>query len=145
MDTSHSERILALVAREEPRLRALPAQETARRPAPGKWCRREILGHVIDSASNNHQRFVRAQLAAELSFPGYAQDDWVRTQAYETEPWDQLVTLWAAINRHLAHLVGAIPAVKLSTPCSIGGKPPVTLDALAADYIRHLEHHLGQI
>jgi hypothetical protein len=145
METTHSERILALVAREEPRLRAFPAQETARRPAPGKWCRREILGHVIDSASNNHQRFVRAQLAAELSFPGYAQDDWVRMQGYEAEPWDQLVTLWAAINRHLAHLVGRIPASRLSTPCGIGGKPPISLEALVADYIRHLEHHLGQI
>jgi hypothetical protein len=145
METAHSERLLAIIAREEPRLRALPDEETARRPAPGKWCSREILGHVIDSASNNHQRFVRAQLGADLSFPGYAQDDWVRTQAYEAEPWADLVTLWAALNRHLAHMVGSIPASRLSTPCSIGGKPPITLEALIADYVRHLEHHLEQI
>jgi hypothetical protein len=145
MEAKHHERILAMIAREEPRLRAIDAGQTASRPGPGKWCRREILGHLIDSASNNHQRFVRAQLEGRLSFPGYEQDGWVRTQAYDCEPWEELVTLWAAANRHLAHVAAVIPETARAIPVNIGGRAEVTLDWLVGDYLRHQEHHLASI
>ncbi len=137
--------ILAIVDREVPRHRLLQPREVSASRGPGKWSRKEVLGHLIDSAGNNHQRFVRALLAGELSFPAYMQTDWVRVQGYDDEEWQRIVDLWAALNRHIAHLVSRIPADKLQTQCRIGDGAPVTLEALIADYIRHVEHHLEQL
>jgi hypothetical protein len=145
MGNGASDRIRGIVGGQREALRRMTeAQATAPR-APGKWSRKEILGHLVDSAANNHQRFVRTLLADSLEFPGYIQAEWVRSQGYGEERWEQLVDLWAALNLHLAHLVDRIPAGKMSTPCRIGDRPPVTLEALIADYLRHLEHHLEQL
>ncbi|HTP57712.1 MAG TPA: DinB family protein [Spirochaetia bacterium] len=138
-------KISQIVDREAPRLRGLKPAETTASRAPGKWTRKEILGHLIDSAANNHQRFVRAQLSAELAFPGYAQNDWNRVQGYPEEEWTVIVDLWCALNRHLAHIVSRIPAEKMNVPCRIGDGAPLSLEALIADYIRHVEHHLEQL
>ena len=132
------------VATAVPRLRRMPEAEVARRPAPGRWSKKEILGHLIDSAGNNHQRFVRAQLAAELDFPRYEQEDWVRCQGYAAADWALLVELWSAYNRHLAWVLDRLPAERLTVTCRIGPYEPVTLAALAEDYVRHLDHHLAQ-
>ena len=104
-----------------------------------------MLGHLIDSASNNHQRFVRASLEDSLELPGYEQDGFVRVQSPATASWDLLVSLWAAYNRYLAHVIAHLPASKLYTPCGIGSGDPVPLEFLANDYVRHLVHHLDQI
>lgn len=111
----------------------------------GLWTRKEILGHLIDSATNNHQRFVRAQLQQELVFPGYEQEGWVAVQAYAARPWPPLVALWDALNRHVAHVIARIPESRLATPVRLGGGKPVTLEVVARDYVRHLRHHLEQI
>jgi len=137
--------IQQIVEREVPRLRLMQPKEVSASSAPGKWSKKEILGHLIDSASNNHQRFVRAQLADELSFPGYAQTDWVRVQGWAQADWQGIVDMWSALNRHLAHVVGRVPAEKLRTQCRIGDNAPMTLEALIADYIRHMKHHLEQL
>jgi len=137
--------IQGIVDRELPRLRLMQPRELSASPAPGKWSKKEILGHLIDSASNNHQRFVRALLSDELVFPGYSQNDWVRVQGYVDEEWQRIVDMWSALNRHLAHFVGRLPAERLKTPCRIGDNAPVTLEALIVDYIRHVEHHLEQL
>ena len=92
-----------------PRLAALDEAGAARRPRPGKWSPKEILGHLIDSAANNHPRFVRAQLEDHLEFDGYAQDDWVNAQRYAQADWTELIVLWRAYNRHLARVISAIP------------------------------------
>jgi hypothetical protein len=119
--------------------------ESGIRPAPGKWSKKEIIGHLIDSASNNHQRFVRAQENPNLSLPGYTQDFWVSRQAYQSEPWKTLVALWTTYNTHLAHVISNIPADREENLCAVGSGPPVTLKWLAEDYVRHAEHHLNQI
>ena len=129
----------------EQRLGALSEAESLARPSSDKWSRKEILGHLIDSASNNHQRFVRAQFQPQLVFPGYAQVDWNRAQHYQSEAWENLVRLWASYNRHLAHVMAAIPEQAGRNVCRIGAGEPVTLQFLVTDYVRHLEHHLGQI
>jgi hypothetical protein len=117
----------------------------ALKPAPNRWSKKEILGHLIDSAANNHQRFVRAQGTPRLEFPGYEQEFWVASQAYATAPWPDLVNLWLLLNRHLLHVMKAMPAAVLPHECVIGGRPAVTLEALAVDYLRHLNQHLAQL
>ena len=123
------------------------------RPAEGKWSPREIIGHLVDSASNNHQRFVRGQFQDTLVFPGYAQDDWVRAGQYQDAPWDDLVELWRTFNLQIARVMAATPdevrrRESLTTQLrSIGFKAipqgqPATLDHLMRDYVAHLEHHL---
>jgi len=126
------------------------------RPAPGKWSVKEIIGHLIDSATNNHRRFVLAQIEDTLAFPGYQQDEWVKRQRYQDSAWPGLATLWASYNEHLIHVVRAIPEETLTrartthTLDQIGWRPvaredPATLAYLIEDYVGHLEHHLGQI
>jgi hypothetical protein len=110
-----------------------------------KWSKKEILGHLIDSAANNHQRFVRAQLSKELSFPGYEQESWIRVQHYQTASWKDLISLWENYNRHIAHVISTMPADVLNNICIVGNGEPVTLLFLVEDYVRHMEHHLKQI
>jgi len=145
MSESLEQKINQIVEREVPRLRLMQPTDVTVSQSPGVWSRKEILGHLIDSASNNHQRFVRAQFSDELTFPGYAQNDWVRVQGYADEEWQQIVEVWRALNKHLAHMVGRIPKEKLEIQCSIGGNAPVTLEGLIQDYIKHMEHHLAQL
>src|ERR1035438_2488943 len=109
------------------RLADIPDDAVALKPAPNRWSKKEILGHLIDSAANNHQRFVRAQLAANLELPGYEQERWVAAQSYATESWPDLVTLWLFYNRHLLHIIGAMPEASLATACAIGGNAAVPL------------------
>ena len=86
-----AEDLRRIVDREAKRLEAIPP-ERARQPlAPGKWSPQEIIGHLVDSASNNHGRFVRAQLADDLTFPGYDQEAWVRMQKYAESDWRALL------------------------------------------------------
>jgi len=138
----HLEQILADALQ---RLKQISEAQSEERSASGKWSRKEILGHLIDSASNNHQRFVRTQFANQVSFPPYAQTQWVETQGYQSESWENLIHLWATFNRHLIHLVSQIPEDKADNRCVLDGGEPVPLRFLVEDYIRHLEHHLAQI
>jgi len=115
------------------------------KPHANVWSVKEILGHLIDSASNNHQRFIRAQLDDGLVFPAYAQDEWVSAQDYQTRAWADVVGLWQNYNRHLAHVILKIPAHTLDTNCQIGPSESVTLRFLIEDYLVHLRHHLTQI
>jgi len=124
---------------------AMSEEDAAKLPGAGGWSRKQILGHLIDSASNNHQRFVRALLQDEVRAPRYDQEGCVRVQRYQESPWGQLVALWASYNRFLAHVLEGIPKEKLATPCFIGEYPMMTLEELAVDYVRHLEHHLEQL
>jgi DinB superfamily len=134
-----------IIDETEERLMRLTEADSEARPSSGKWSKKEVMGHLIDSASNNHQRFVRSQLQQELIFPGYAQDSWNRAQQYQSEAWQNLVRLWASYNRHLAHVMAGIPESDGQNKCVIGGGQPVTLKFLVTDYVRHLEHHLAQI
>jgi hypothetical protein len=111
----------------------------------GGWSRKQLLGHLIDSASNNHQRFVRAALSDALDFPAYDTPGSVRVEAVERAAWPMLVDLWAAYNRYLSHVIRYLPEDKLNVVCRIGSNPPMTLRELAEDYLRHLVHHLEQI
>jgi hypothetical protein len=140
-----SEKLKAAVDAAEPRLRAITEVESAKPILAGGWSRKQVIGHLIDSASNNHQRFVRASLQPSLDFPAYDQDGCVRVQHAQEADWPALVALWAAYNRYLAHVIARLPATKLKTVCRIGTNEPVTLEFIATDYFTHLLHHLRQI
>ncbi|HEX8087537.1 MAG TPA: DinB family protein [Blastocatellia bacterium] len=126
-------------------LAKLSDAESAHPLSEGKWSRKELIGHLIDSASNNHQRFVRAQLAESHSFPSYAQASWVALQGYKDEPWEDLTLLWKSYNQHLLHVVSCMPEDKLGVSCTLGNGEPVTLGFIVQDYVDHLKHHLSQI
>lgn len=123
----------------------LQSADVSLKRSPDKWSKKEILGHLIDSAANNHQRFVRAAYGAAMAFPQYEQNDWVRIQRYHEADWQSLVNLWAAYNRHLCNILEGLPAEALSAPCNIGKEESVTLEFVIKDYLRHLRHHLNQI
>ena len=122
----------------------ISSQEWNYRSAPNKWSRKEILGHLIDSASNNHQRFVRVQFEDNPAIR-YDQDKWVMTQDYFNAAIDDLIELWFNYNKHLVHIISKIPTDKYNRTCNVGQEEPVTLEWLAEDYLRHLKHHLNQI
>jgi len=126
-------------------LRLLSEESAAAKPNPDVWSVKEIVGHLIDSAANNHQRFVRAQHVQHLEFPGYEQDFWVRSQEYQSYTWREVVDFWVLYNRHLAHIIPRVPPAALDIPCRIGEDEAVTLRFLIDDYLRHLRHHLSQI
>jgi hypothetical protein len=132
-------------AKELESLQAITESEAATSLVPGRWTRKEELGHLIDSASNNHMRFVRATLDGTYEGPGYAQNEWVDLHGYRDLPWTMLVEFWRGYNDLLAHVVARIPDEGLNASCRIGGGDPVTLGFVIEDYVRHLRHHLQQI
>jgi hypothetical protein len=144
------------IDRAVPALVALGDDRSRTHPAPGKWSPREVIGHLIDSASNNHQRFVRAQLQDDLVFPGYEQEAWVRLQRYAESPWDELVAFWAGFNRHIARVMAAAPDDQLTrlrhrhnlddlASVPVPADQPATLEYFMRDYVGHLRHHLRQV
>ncbi len=120
-------------------------EETGKKPAPDKWSKKEILGHLIDSAANNHQRFVRMQIENNLQLLSYEQEQWVSVQHYNTVSWNELIRLWEAYNLHLLHILWNMNPAKLSNTATIEGLNESTLEFIVEDYVGHLKHHLEQI
>lgn len=134
-----------IVQASEPWLHQVRNAEATFRPSPEKWSKKEIVAHLIDSASNNHQRIVRAAAQGSLDFPGYEQERMIAVQSPNLTSWELLIELWSAYNRYLAYVIGQLPAAAANAQCVIGGRPPVTLLWLAGDYVEHLKHHLSQV
>ena len=145
MATDVAGELLGVVDAASESLRRIGDLEASLRSDPGSWSKKEILGHLLDSAVNNHHRFVRAQQVEELTFPAYAQEHWVSSQGYAERPWLELVDLWRLYNRHLAHVISMIPEEQLAVMCVIGSDEPVTLSYVVEDYLVHLRHHLQEL
>ena len=133
------------VDRAQTLLAELSDAQTNQGSQPGKWTKKEILGHLLDSASNNHQRFVRAALQGDLVFPGYDQEGLVTLQRFGDLQWRFLVEFWAGYNRFLAHVISVMPSQSSGVTCAIGKNQPATLEWIAQDYVAHLKRHLNQI
>jgi hypothetical protein len=132
----------ATIERELPNLRELTDVAASQNDGrPGSWSRKEELGHLIDSATNNHIRFVLASLDGEYRGQGYAQDKWVEAHGYRDLPWIDLVDLWYQYNTLLACVVERIPEAHLDNRCVIGWGV-VTLRFVIEDYVLHMQHHL---
>jgi hypothetical protein len=127
------------------RFENLDETKASQKSRPDKWSCKEILGHLIDSASNNHQRFVRAQYLKTVSLPDYAQMEWVNIQQYNLLTWKELLLFWKSYNLHLAHIIGHMPAGCLQIPCTLGSNEPTTIGYIVVDYLGHIQHHLRQI
>jgi len=137
--------ILSLIASAAKELIQISEETASVRPAPGKWSKKEILGHLIDSASNNHQRFVRLQLSERVELPGYSQDDWVRVQRYQDQPWQQIIGLWAVYNSQLAQVIGFVDPKSLGNVWRKPDGTEFTLEFIIRDYVTHMRHHLKQL
>jgi hypothetical protein len=134
----------------------MPESNANLRLGPGKWSVQEIVGHMIDSAANNHARFVKAQITDELVFEAYDQEAWVANQNYAGAQWHDLIILWRQYNLHLEFVIRQISEHDLSRQRTthnldkiawktVPTDQPTTLEYFIKDYIKHLKHHLGQI
>jgi len=109
------------------------------------WSAKEELGHLLDSAANNHQRIVRAQLENKPAMPGYEQEKWVALHGYQQREWSELIELWRALNHQLLVAAEAVPDSAWSRTCTVAGSEPLTLKFVFEDYIEHMNHHLRHI
>lgn len=123
-------------------------EELRRKPVPDKWSKKELLGHLIDSAANNHHRFIKAQfLLSPMFVEGYAQNDWVRIQNYNEKDTQQLVELWKVYNEHIIFIMQNTPdknlEIKLNPEDAFENAD--TLFLLMKDYVDHMDHHFKQL
>ena len=139
-----------------PRLLQISEEQSEQPRSEEHWSSKQIIGHLIDSAANNHARFVVGQMKDDLVFSGYEQDRWVEIQHYQQASWTQLVDLWRAYNLHLLHVMSWAAADKLHHRYTqhslqtiafktVSEAEPTTLGYLMKDYVVRLKHHLGQI
>jgi hypothetical protein len=145
-------RINKLILEIPQRIQSLPENELSFKRAPEKWSKKEILGHLCDSAFNNHSRFVRVQFEEQpFKVVPYEQNEWVKLNNYQNMQISDICNLWAALNKQVIHVILSIPEEKLGILCDLGkaafreGEIEKTLLWLIEDYLVHMEYHLRQI
>lgn len=133
-------------ATELPQLSALTETAASEMPnGPDAWSPKQELGHLIDSAANNHLRFISTSLTSGFSGLPYAQNGWVDLHGYQDKPWTTTVFFWHAYNTFLADLISRIQEDDLANTCTIGGSEPCTLRFLIQDYVLHMQHHIDHL
>lgn len=137
--------LFEVVQQHLPQLQALSEAQASFKAAPEVWSAKQIVGHLTDSAANNHARFVRAGTEDDLALPGYDQNAWVDAGGWQDRPWPEVLAFWQAYQLHLAQVIENLSPAQQAHTLSIGGGEPVTLGWLAGDYVRHQLHHLAQI
>ncbi len=135
----------ALINEIPPRLSKLPSSQAERKPSVSTWSPKQELGHLLDSAANNHQRIVRAQLEDKPKMPGYDGDAWVELHRYQQRNWQEMIELWRVLNQQLLAAAEAAPDPAWSRTCTIADSQPLTLKFVFEDYIAHMLHHLKHI
>jgi hypothetical protein len=131
-------RLQAILLEVRPELADTPWRE-------GGWTRKQIVGHLLDSATNNRQRFVRAAADGRYKGPKYEQEQWVAAHGYAEQEWETLLRWWQAEHEILAAVVDRIPEERLGAECVVGDDAAVTLRFLIEDYLKHQRWHFRQI
>jgi hypothetical protein len=124
------------------KFKSIPDESWSEKPFENKWSKQEILGHLCDSAMNNIRRFVVSQYE-QNNVIVYKQDDWVASQDYQSENYQNIILLWQLLNEQVIRIIKNIPDGKLNNTCKTPDEH--TIVWLIEDYIRHLNHHLNQI
>lgn len=124
------------------RLMAVSPANAESKASSTQWSRKEELGHLLDSAVNNHCRIVLIQLEDKPALPNYDGERWVELNGYQRRGWHELIDLWRALNLHLLAAAEAVPDSAWSRTCTIGGSKPLTLQFVFDDYLDHMLHHL---
>ena len=137
-------RLKDILATTETKLLAISGADASVKLDVLKWSKKEILGHLIDSASNNHQRFVRMQIENNTSLPKYRQNEWVEVQHWQQKDWKDIIAFWQLFNEHILHIFNHVDASTLQNTIVLG-TTPFTLQFIIDDYVDHMEHHLMQI
>ena len=132
-----------IIANYFPLLQQLTSEQLNYRYAPGKWSKKEEIGHLVDSAQNNIRRFIEAQYQAEPPTIVYNQDEWVKLSDYANYNATDLLRLWILLNNHILVILHKMPADKYNNTCN--RREPHTIAWLAADYNKHLVYHLHHI
>ena len=135
--------LLGLCNSAPQKMRLISSNDFSLKPSAAKWSKKEILGHLIDSATANHLRFVRGQFEEPTIY--YDQDLCVSVQNYQVEDLESLISLWEFYNRHLVHVIKNIPESKLENKCVGKDGSKASLAFLIDDYLKHFQHHLAQI
>ncbi len=145
-----------IVANASEKMTTISAEEWSAKVNPEKWSKKEILGHLIDSCYNNHQRIIRAESQSNLIFPGYDQNDWVVKNNYQNRSSSEIIDSWVIVHRHMIELICQISKEVLQRETlehnfhqismnTVDAIETSSLDYLIWDYIYHQEHHLSQI
>lgn len=145
-------RMAGLIERIPESIMEIPVDEMEFKRTPGKWSKKEILGHLCDSAINNLSRFVRAQFEGQpFKIEPYVQDEWVKLNNYQETDIEKILNYWVILNRQIVNIISIIPEDKLGVVCDLGqaafreGEENITLLWLIEDYLVHMEYHLRQI
>jgi hypothetical protein len=131
------------IAQAMPILQSISEKEFSAR-LPDKWSKKQILGHLIDSALSNSRRFVLAQYESQPKVD-YNADEWVALSNYQHYNKDSLIQLWKLLNEHICIILETMPEDKYENLCDSGYPELHTLKWLAEDYVVHLHHHLDQL
>lgn len=136
------ERFRGLVEKLEGIISGVDEGITHIKPAQDKWSLKEIIGHLVDSSSNNHQRFVRLQFGDLIGFPSYDKDQWIYVQKYNDMDWKDITALWSSYNRIMLKVIEHMDTNALGNVWSID-ENELTLEFIVNDYFRHLDWHIG--
>ena len=128
------------------RLNTIAPEELAVKTNPKKWSRKEVIGHLIDSAQNNLRRFVVGQYDQTANII-YDQDFWVRANDYQSMKAEEIILLWKLLNERICVVLTNMSDDALKREVNTGKHIPElhSLEWLAADYVKHMKHHLNQV
>jgi DinB superfamily len=132
----------AIISQYRPALQSLEESRLAYKPSPSKWSKKELIGHMIDSAQSNIRRFVVAQYE-ETPMINYNQDKWVAIAGYQQWKSNELIDLWYLLNRQICEILKNTSPETAQRQCMT--QELHTIEWLAQDYIKHLKHHLHQV
>lgn len=142
-----TEELTAIIEDFSEKLARMPESEFSQKPLPHKWSKKEVLGHLIDSAHNNLRRFICGQYEPAPPKIVYDQDFWVAATNYQGMSKETVISLWKLMNGMIVRVLDSMPASHYGRACDTGRNNADlhSLEWLAGDYVKHLKHHLNQI